>query len=145
MSVDQKHLANAHCPVPVAQALAFLADGLRLGRWGLGSMDTVEVAPGVVRGTSLFDGSHSYIRPVADVAAGTVTYHVGSDPTRLTPRIQAQVSPAPGGCTVVLHARRSADMDDARWQRLVRCHEVEILLIQAQLAAWHSPRASTPD
>lgn len=145
MSVMTEHIAQADCPVPSSTALAFLADGLRLGRWGLGSMDTVEVSPGVVRGTSLFDGSHSYIRPVADAAAGTVTYHVGSDPSRLTPRIHARVSPAPGGCTVSLHARRSPDMDDARWQRLVRCHEVEILLIQAQLAAMPSPRASNPD
>jgi hypothetical protein len=26
-------------------------------------------------------------------------------------------------------------MDDARWARLVACHEVEVLLIQAQLRA----------
>lgn len=140
-----EHIARADCPVPVATALAFLADGLRLGRWGLGSMDTVTVAPGVVRGTSLFDGSHSYIRPEADVATGTVTYHVGSDPGRLTPRIQARVTPAPAGCTVALQARRSPDMDDARWQRLVRCHEVEVLLIQAQLSALAFPRASQPE
>jgi hypothetical protein len=147
MNSPTEHTARADCAVPPASALAFLADGLRLGRWGLGSMDTVEVAPGVVRGTSLFDGSHSHIRPVLDAAAGAVDYHVGSDPARLTPRIQARVAPAPGGCVVSLHARRTPDMDDARWLRLVRCHEVEVLLIQAQLEHLfpHPASAPTPD
>lgn len=135
MNAPTEHIARAECAVPAADALAFLADGLRLGRWGLGSMDTVAVAPGVVRGTSLFDGSQSYIRPVADAATGTVTYFVGSDPARLSPRIQARVTPTQAGCVVALHAQRGADMDDARWLRLTRCHDVEILLIKAQVAA----------
>jgi hypothetical protein len=54
------------------------------------------------------------------------------------------VAPAPGGCVVSLHARRTPDMDDARWLRLVRCHEVEILLIQAQLEQLFSTPASAP-
>lgn len=135
MNAPTEHIACAACAMSAAEALAFLADGERLGRWGLGCMDTVVVAPGVVRGTSLFDGSHSYIRPVADAATGTVTYFVGTDPARLSPRIQARVTPIQAGCVVALHAQRSADMDDARWLRLTRCHDVEILLIQSQMAA----------
>lgn len=133
MNTPNEHHVSVDCAAAPHAALAFLADGLRLGRWGLGSMDTVEVAPGLVRGTSLFDGSHSYIRPVADEASATVTYHVGSTPEALSPRIRASVQPGPRGCTVSLHAQRAPGMDEARWQRLVRCHEVEILLIQAQL------------
>ena len=36
-------------------------------------------------------------------------------------------------CLVSLIAWRDIDMDDARWQRLIACHEAEILLIKAQI------------
>lgn len=140
MNASREHVASAECAAAPDEALAFLADGLRLGEWALGAMRTQEVAPGVVRGFSLFDGSACLVRPVPDAAAATVTYHVGSRPAQLVPRIRAQVVPSPRGCTVSLHAWRTPEMDDARWLRLVRCHEVEILLIQARLG----PAGATP-
>jgi hypothetical protein len=36
-------------------------------------------------------------------------------------------------CVVSLIAWRVTAMDDARWERLIACHEVEIRLIQALL------------
>jgi hypothetical protein len=37
-------------------------------------------------------------------------------------------------CLVTLVAWRDASMSQARWERLVACHEVEIRLVQALLA-----------
>jgi hypothetical protein len=128
------HCASVLCAVPAARALDYLADGLQLGRWALGCWDTEPAGDGVVRGRSLFDDSPSWVRPVADRARMTVVYHVGGAPDALQPRIRAVVEPAEGACRISLHATRAPGMDDARWLRLVRCHEVEVLLIQAHLA-----------
>ena len=38
-------------------------------------------------------------------------------------------------CVVTLVAWRDASMSDARWERLVASHEVEIRMIQAQVGA----------
>ena len=134
-SDDRVHSASVVCRVPAAVALAFLADGLQLGRWALGCWHTEAVGDGVVRGHSLFDGLPAWVRPVTDARTAGVVYHVGGAPDALTPRIRATVQPEPdgGACRIGLHAERPPDMDDARWLRLVRCHEVEVLLIDALL------------
>lgn len=134
------HTASALCEVPARQAYEFLCDGLQLGHWALGSWQTEAAGDGVVRGRSLFDGQPSWVRPVGDAARLAVAYHVGAAPDALRPRIHAVVEPvaAPDDrgeqCRVSLNATRTPDMDDARWLRLVRCHEVEVLLIQSRLA-----------
>jgi hypothetical protein len=141
---SSEHCASVVCPVPAARALAFLADGIALGRWALGCWQTHHIdndgGNGIVKGHSLFDDQPGWVRPVADAERMTVTYHVGGSPEALSPRIQATVEPGSafgqgdGCCRISLRASRTPDMDDARWQRLVHCHEVEVLLIQAQLA-----------
>lgn len=133
------HCASVLCRVPASLALAFLADGLQLGRWALGCWQTEPAGEGVVRGHSLFDGQPAWVRPVADPQAWSVVYHVGGSVESLAPRIRATVQPEPDGaaCRIGLHAERTPDMDDDRWLRLVRCHEVEVLLIDAQLRALH--------
>lgn len=130
------HCATVACRVSAPRALAFLADGLTLGQWALGCWQTDAVGGGVVRGHSLFDGTPSWVRPAVDEARMTVTYHVGGAPDALQPCIHATVEADADsdGCRISLHASRTADMDDARWLRLVRCHELEVLLIQARLA-----------
>lgn len=132
------HAASILCAVSPLRALEFLGDGKALGRWALGSMQTQEVLPGLFRGTSMFDGSSSLIRPVTDTRLMQVDYLVGDDPQRLSPRIVARVVPhgptpdAPS-CIVSLIAWRSAAMDDGRWARLVACHDAEVHLIRAHL------------
>ena len=135
------HQASALCVVPADVALAFLSDGLALGRWALGAWNTEAAGGGVFRGRSLFDDCVAYVMPVADPAQAWVDFHVGATPERLAPRIRAVVAPVgpanaakPVSCLVTLIAWRDASMDDARWLRLVRCHDTEILLIQALLA-----------
>lgn len=141
MSLSERawcHAASILCAVPPLQALEFLGDGKALGRWALGSIQTQEVLPGLFRGTSMFDGASSLIRPVTDARLMQVDYFVGDDPQRLSPRIVARVvpygpTPDASSCIVSLIAWRSAAMDDGRWARLVACHEAEVHLIRAHL------------
>jgi hypothetical protein len=141
--LPESHCASVLCSVPAHQALAFLADGLQLGQWALGCWQAEPVGDGVVRGRSLFDDQPSWVRPVADPASLTVVYHVGGAPYALSPRISAVVEPGEvighegDCCRISLHATRTPGMDDARWLRLMRCHEVEVLLIQARLVVLH--------
>jgi|UPI000688CFE7 hypothetical protein len=133
------HCASVLCRAPASEALAFLADGVQLGHWALGCWQTEPLGDDVVRGHSLFDDQLGCVRPVADASRMTVVYHVGATADALSPRISAVVEPEGGtdakgvSCRISLHATRTPDMDDARWLRLVRCHEVEVLLIQARL------------
>jgi len=141
MSVSERdwcHAASILCAVAPSKALEFLADGRALGRWALGSVQTQEVQPGLFRGTSMFDGSSSLIRPVIDAQRMQVDYLVGEDAQRLSPRIVARVvpygaAPEPASCIVSLIAWRSATMDSQRWSRLVACHDAEVHLIRALL------------
>lgn len=134
------HCASVICNVPAHHAFAFLCDGLKLGQWALGSWQAEPVGNGVVRGRSLFDDQPTWVRAVANPARWTIEYHVGAAPDQLRPRIRAVVEPGEAighganSCRVSLYAERTPEMDDARWQRLVCCHEVEVLLIQARLS-----------
>ncbi len=133
------HITSLLCAVEPARALKFLADGRQLGRWALGSMNTVRVGTGLYKGVSLFDGSVSYVRPVLDQGLGQVDYWVGSEARQLSPRIAARVVPHQSGCVVSLAAWRSETMSDARWARLIACHEAEIHLVQSLLEQTRRP------
>jgi hypothetical protein len=131
------HCTSVVCAVAAQDALDFMADGVQLGRWALGCWGAEPVAEGLVRGRSLFDESTSWVLPVADCAHMTVVYHVGEAPDALEPRIHAVVRALEDRegprCRISLLATRGRDMDDQRWLRLVRCHELEVLLIKAQM------------
>ena len=135
------HCVTAECAVPARRAYEFLSDGIAVGRWALGSFDARRVGPNLFRGRSLFDGAEVLYRPVGDAARLIVDYHVGTSPRALVPRVMARVVPGEStgrsrrSCLVSLLAWRDASMSEARWERLVACHEVEIQLVQAQLAA----------
>ena len=140
------HCVTAECAVPAQRAYDFLSDGLAVGRWALGSFDAEKVGQDLFRGRSLFDGAQVLYRTVGDPGRLIVDYHVGTDPTSLVPRVMARVVPGEatgrdkGSCLVTLVAWRDASMSQARWERLIACHEVEILLVQAQLAEGKGPR-----
>lgn len=133
------HSTSLVCAVDAERALRFLGDGRSLGRWALGSFATRRVGRGLYQGTSLFDGTMVLIRPVTDHLRSQVDYWVGTDRNQLNPRIMAKVTAASAGvasvpaCVVSLVAQRADGMDDARWARLVACHEAEIHLIRALL------------
>ena len=126
--------------MPARRAYAFLLDGRAVGRWALGSFGGRRVGRNLFRGQSLFDGTAVLYRPVGDATRLIVDYHVGTNPRALVPRVMARVIPgeatgrARGSCLVTLVAWRDASMSEARWERLVACHEVEIRLVQALLS-----------
>jgi hypothetical protein len=134
------HCVSAECAVEARRAYAFLADGLAVGRWALGSFAARRVGPNLFQGRSLFDGTEVLYRPVGDAARLIVDYHVGRHARALAPRVMARVVPGEAtgrrrsSCLVTLIAWRDASMSEARWERLVACHEVEIRLVQALLA-----------
>jgi hypothetical protein len=135
---DHAHTTAALVSVPAGFALAQLADARFVGGWSLGSMHLAEVAPGVYRGISMFDGSaaHVDIRPRPDL--GLIDFGVGTLESRM-PRIFIRVTPGDvlghgdGACLLTLTALRAAGADPARWSRTCNTHEAEILLIKAQL------------
>jgi hypothetical protein len=133
------HCVTVEVAAPAERAYAFLLDGLQLGRWALGAWATASRGDDLYVGHSLFDGSEAWVRPSGDPERLTIDYHLGGGRSALMPRIMARVVPGPvtgrpeGRCLVSLIAWRDAAMDDARWQRLIACHEAEILLIKAQI------------
>ena len=138
--------AFSHCvtqavKVPAEKAYAFLADGLQLGRWSFGCWDSKAAGDGLFTGHSLFDGGKGYVRIDGDAKRLIIDWHVGGSPDRMTPRIMARVIPGPrtargaDECLVTMTAWRDQGMDDGRWQRLVACHETEIILIKSLMEA----------
>ena len=111
-----------------------------MARWNLGLWNCKEVEPGLFTGESLFDGSRGWVRKVPQGDGSIVDSWVGAEPARLAMRISVRVSASeslgypPGGSIVTLTAWRPQTMTDERWERLVKTHEAEILLIQEQLS-----------
>ena len=143
------HATARLCQANVAQALAHLSTQAGMSRWVLGLWNCRELAPGLFQGESLFDGGTGFVRVRVrlgvELTDGTVDYGVGAQPDTLSWRIRASVvagdalGHAPGSCLVTLQARRTGNMDDERWARLVHSHETEIELIRAQLATAAPP------
>ncbi len=139
MTPSPVHAVARLCRCTPSRALEHLATAAGMARWCLGLFETRDAGDGLVTGRSLFDGAVGWARIERDDARGTVAWHLGADPTRLSPRIHAAVVPGPvlghpeGTVLVSMWAYRPAGMDDARWARLAAAHEAEIELIRAQL------------
>jgi hypothetical protein len=129
------HCVSALCDAPAAHAYAYLVDAERLGEWALGCWDTRAAGPGVVRGTSLFDGGATFVRVRPYAECLTVDFEVGRDPARLVRRISARVVASDDleaevdRSLVIVLAWRTAAMDDSRWHRLTASHDAEVLLL----------------
>ena len=107
---------------------------MAIGRWALGAFNTRRIGKNLFRGTSLFDGQPLLVRPVGDPDRLLVDYYVGTNAARLATRAMTKVVPrGRRSCIVSLIAWREPSMPQARWERLVACHEAEIRLIQALL------------
>jgi hypothetical protein len=125
--------------LPGESVFRYLSDPQKLGRWALGCFNTQSAGKeGLYKGTSLFDGSETWVRIETDAKRFIIDYHVGDSDQQL-PRISTRIMPGPtyGGnssqCIVSMMAWRTKDMSDSRWHRLCATHDAEILLIQSQL------------
>ena len=137
--MSHAHVSSAMVEVSAARAFDYLTSIEGFRRWSLGCLQTLEDSEGRWHGRSLFDGAGTWCRLDSDPMRRLIDFHVGSEPGRLQPRINARVIPGPvlgrdeHHCLLTLTAYRSADMTDARWQRLRATHDCEIHLIKAQL------------
>lgn len=135
------HSASIDVAAPAAAAFAFMADGLKQGRWAFGSWDREALEGGVFAGTSLFSGARTYVRIRADRDHLMVHYDVGGAPDagELMPRIVARIVPGPvlsmgeNECVVSLIAWRTREMSDRRWHQLQVSHETQVLIIKHQI------------
>ena len=135
------HSASIEVAAPAAAAFAFMADGLKQGRWAFGSWDREALGDGIFAGTSLFSGAKTYVRIRADQERLMVHYDVGAAPDAddLMPRIVARIVPGPvlgmeeNECVVTLTAWRTRDMSDRRWHQLQVSHETQVLIIKHQI------------
>ena len=134
------HTVACLCAAPVPKALAHMTGAQGMSRWNLGLWNCREVEPGLFTGESLFDGAKGWVRKTPQGDGSTVDSWVGGEPGKLTMRISVRVLaseslgyPA-GGSLITLTAWRPQAMTEERWQRLIKTHEAEILMIQAQLA-----------
>ncbi|MBC2835747.1 hypothetical protein [Paragemmobacter straminiformis] len=133
------HLASVRLDVPFDHAFDCLSDGHRLGRWALGSMDLRPTGePGLWRGTSLFDGSGAEVEIRPDRRLGLIDFYLGPAGARV-PRVSIRVASGPDwglpetACLVAMTTWRAGWMDDARWQRTCKTHELEVLLFKSQI------------
>ncbi|MFZ5675086.1 MAG: hypothetical protein ACOZAM_19180 [Pseudomonadota bacterium] len=139
MSAGQSHITSAVVKAGAASVFVRMADAKNLHRWSFGTWKTEIAADGLVRGTSLFDGTSIHVRIEADEKRGIIDFHLGADPHKLVPRIQLRVVPGEfvgldGGQSVLTFiAWRSQAMDDDRWRRLTASHEMEVVLIKAMI------------
>lgn len=135
------HCVSTLCSTPAEHAFGYLAEPSRLGEWALGCWDAAEDSEGVVRGTSLFDGSRTFVRVDPDESRLIVDFEVGDEPAALVRRISARVVRGPelgaaaSTSLVVVTAWRTASMDDERWRRLVVAHDAEVLLLRQRIEA----------
>ena len=138
-TTDLAHCASLLCSVAAARAFSYLSDPARLGEWALGCWGAADVGSGVVRGTSLFDGSATFARPVPNGDNLIVDFEVGNDPGGLVRRISTRVVPgdqlgvSDTKSLVLLTAWRIDSMDNDRWQQLVAAHQAEVLLLRHRL------------
>jgi hypothetical protein len=139
MTTALVHCASSLCAASADTAFAYLATPSRVGEWALGCWQATEGGDGVVSGTSLFDGTTTFSRSVADPRLRIVDFEVGADPAELVRRISVRVVPGveighdADSSLVVLTAWRTTAMDDERWHRLVVAHETEVLLLRRRI------------
>jgi len=133
------HTASISVDRDAHAALAYLADGIRMGEWALGSVDREKVGEGLFVGRSMFDGSRQFIRIQADEAEQLVYYEVGPTGENLRRLAMARVVPGgllgigAGRAVVTLMTWRPQGMAEADWQRLCSSHETEMFIIKGKL------------
>jgi hypothetical protein len=133
------HAATAAVAVPAGTAFAYLADGLKQSEWTLGSWDRERLGDGLFRGTSLFDGSDTYVRLCPDEESLLIDYWVGPSPEHMLRVNSARIVPGPaigrpeGTCLVTLLKWRMPSQSDEDWARACVTFDTEIHMIKGRL------------
>jgi hypothetical protein len=136
MNAGASHATSIVIAADAPRVFAFMADSAMLPRWSFGTWEIERLDGGIVRGKSLFDGSHMLVRIESDERTLAVDYHLGQTVEQLAPRIFVRVVPGPvvglgeDACVLTFLAWRAAAMTDDRWRRLTASHELEVVLIK---------------
>lgn len=139
-------LAAARIEAPADTVFAFITDPQRLDLWSVGTWRTELRSDGLIEGWAMATGARILVRIDPLPERRLVDYHIGQAPDALAPRIHARVIPGPasghglGQSTLLLTALRSAEMDDARWQRLRTTHAFEVDLVKSLIETGHDHR-----
>ncbi len=139
MTAPTADVASVVIEKPATEVFAFMADPHRLDLWSFGTWRVAVQEDGLVVGTAIYDGSHTYVRIDADQDRLVIDYAVGKDPNALSPRIFVRVTPGatvgiePDHALLSIVGLRSAEMDDEQWQRLRAAHAFEVGLIKSIL------------
>jgi len=135
------HTAGVYLETPFDFAFDHLCDPSLLGRWALGCMDLKPTQiEAVYVGRSLFDDAAVHVAFRPNRALGLIDYLVGDEDNR-QPRISIRLVPGAlcglpdDQCAAAMTAWRVRDMTEARWDQLIKTHELEVLLFKAQIEA----------
>ncbi|MBM3549668.1 MAG: hypothetical protein FJX54_22240 [Alphaproteobacteria bacterium] len=135
------HAVSIELAVAAERAFAFMSDPKAMDRWSFGTWKIVLHEGGLVEGSSIFDGSVTWVRIDADKQRGVIDYHLGKERNALTPRIMARVIPGDrldlgvDKCVLSMIAWRTRNMPEERWKRLVASHEFEVFLLKSLIEA----------
>lgn len=133
------HSSSVAVSVRAENAFDIMSNGLKQGRWALGSMNRREVEPGIFLGQSVFTGKDLYVRLQADRARLLVDYEVGATREAMQFRHMSRVirgailKMSDDACVVTLLTWRLATQSDADWIALSTIHEAEMFLIKGLL------------
>lgn len=73
------HAVSIEISASVERTFAFMTDPKAMDRWSFGTWKTVLHEGGLVEGSSIFDGSVTWVRIDGDKVRGTIDYHLGKD------------------------------------------------------------------
>ncbi|MBP1846551.1 hypothetical protein J2046_004828 [Rhizobium petrolearium] len=133
------HSSSVMVNRPAVAAFELMSDGLKQGQWAWGSLNRIEVEPGLFCGTSTFTGKPTYVRLHADRARFQVDYEVGASREAMQFRNMSRVIPGellrmgPDRCVVTLLTWRLETQTDAEWIQFGTIHEAEMFLIKGLL------------
>ncbi|MDE2791239.1 MAG: hypothetical protein OXI81_12555 [Paracoccaceae bacterium] len=129
------------------KVFAFMSDPAQMSLWSFGTWRTEIDATGLIRGTSIKDGTVIYVRIEAREDQKSIDYHVGIAPDVLSPRILVRISSEEvfgdgEGAGLAMTSIRTAEMDDARWASQKAAHRVELDIIKSALETGYDHRTA---
>jgi hypothetical protein len=139
-------MIDAHChsssvlvKAEAGRAFQLMGDGIRQGRWALGSWRREQAGPSTFVGESVFTGQKTWVRIRLDEPNLSIDYDVGGSEAALRMRNAARVFDGPtfghppGTALVTLFTWRLATQSDDAWSQICSTHETEMFLIRALL------------
>lgn len=138
--------AFARIACPATEVFEFISNPEKLSLWSFGTWAVEIDETGLITGTSIRDGSVTYVRIDSYPKHNLVDYLIGAEPENLFPRIFIRIAPGPvfGGheaeCAVMMTAVRTDGMDDDRWANLKISHAFEVSLMKSAIETGYDHR-----